>query len=122
MAVTSCVKDASSPLSSLGSVTRAEVTYHVPGDGPPHQQITDPDRLGVLRAAARRTGAWHAVFDTPPAGIARAAFYRDSIFLGVLSVGPDFIGASDGVVARFRKPASAEADSVYVAICLPPKP
>ena len=117
-----CAQPEASPLSSLGIVARAEVTYAIPGDGPSHQTIADSGRLAVLRAAARRAGDWHSVLDTPPAGVARASFYRDSIFLGVLSVGPDFVGASDGSKTRFRKLNDAEGESVYVAIGLPTKP
>ena len=117
-----CRQSEPSPLSALGSVTRAEVTYAIPGEDPSRQVLTDAGRLAVLRAAARHAGDWRSVLDTPPAGVARAAFYRDSVFLGVLSVGPDFIGASDGRRTRFRKPNKTESESVYVALGLPTKP
>lgn len=110
------------PLNSLGTVTRVDVTYSIPGDIPSPQTIVDSERVAVLRAAARRAGDWHSVLDTPPAGVARAAFYRDSVFLGVLSVGTDFIGASAGKETRFRNINAPEAESIYVAIGLPPKP
>ena len=111
-----------SPLRSLGTITRAEVTYTYPGDHAPRAVVTDPVQLAVLRAAARRAGDWQRTWHTPPAGSARAALYRDSIFLGVLSVGPDFIGVGAGTDARFRELGLAEGESVYVAIGLPPKP
>ena len=64
--------------------------------------------LTQLRALATVRGDWKATWHTPPAGQLRAAFYRDTAYLGVLSIGPDFIGAQNDAGQRFRSIAPWE--------------
>ena len=54
-------------------------------------------------------GDWHKPWDTPPSGQIRAALYRDTVFLGVVAIGPNFIGARGPVSERFRSIAPSEA-------------
>ena len=107
-----CSQPEPSPVSALGRVTRVEVAFK---QGP-RTTITDSTRIAVLRAAAERPGDWHSVPDTPPAGDARAAFYRDTVFLGVLSVGPGFVGARGATAERFRRLNRPESDSIWAAM------
>ena len=97
-----------SPLANLGEITSAHVGVRS-GSAFSYTTVTDPEILAELRAMAVAQGDWHTTWYTPPSGQIRAALYRDTLFLGVVSIGPNFIGARGPVSERFRSIAPNEA-------------
>lgn len=86
---------AASPLAALGSVTRAELSIWAPSHiDPSSVTIRDPATLAQLRALAMAPGDWAPIrFSTEPNGDVRAALYRDTTYLGVVSLGEEWVGA-----------------------------
>jgi len=97
-----------SPLADLGEITSAHVEIHSKG-GDTSTTVTDPEILAELRAMAVAPGDWQTTWHTPPSGQIRAALYRDTVFLGVVSIGPNFVGARGPSSERFRSIAPSEA-------------
>ena len=108
---TACSTSGPSPLADLGEITSARVTVLSNGTAP-KTTVTDPAILADLRALAVARGEWHTTWDTPPAGQIRAALYRDSVYLGVVSIGQNFIGARSASSEEFRPIAPNEAAQV----------
>ena len=99
-----------SPLAALGGLTRAEVSVWPPsGVGPAQVTVRDSATLARLRALAAAPGAWAPIeFATEPNGDVRAALYRNSTYLGVVSLGDGWVGArgpTGGTLYRSMAPA-----------------
>jgi len=107
LAIVACKPSHPSPLAEIGDITRAEVTV-LSGGASARKTITDPAILGQLLSLATARGDWHQTWHTPPAGQVRAALYRDSAYVGVISIGPDFIGARGPSLEEFRPIAPSE--------------
>jgi len=103
-----CSSSRPSPLADVGEITSAHVEIHSKG-GDASTTVTDPEILAELRSLAVARGDWHTTWYTPPSGQIRAALYRDTVFLGVVAIGPNFIGARGPVSERFRSIAPTEA-------------
>jgi hypothetical protein len=103
-----CGSSRPSPLADLGEITSAQVTVFS-NTASTTKTLTDPATLTALRALATARGAWKPTWHTPPAGQVRAALYRDTTYLGVISIGPDFIGARGASAEQFRPIAPSEA-------------
>jgi hypothetical protein len=106
-----CSTNRDSPLAGLGIITSARVTVLSTAVGTT-KTITDPTILAVLRALATARGNWHSTWHTPPAGQVRAALFRDTAYVGVVSIGPDFIGARSASAEQFRPIAPSESAAV----------
>ena len=106
-----CSTSRASPLAALGEITSAQVTVFSTGASTT-TTVTDPTSLAELRALATARGDWHPTWHTPPAGQVRAALYRDTAYVGVVSIGPDFIGARSASAEQFRSIAPAEVAAV----------
>jgi ABC-type cobalt transport system substrate-binding protein len=104
---TACNGSRSSPLAAIGEITSAQVIVFAGGTSAP-KTVTDPAVLAQLRSLATARGDWHSTWHTPPAGQVRAALYRDTAYVGVVSIGPDFIGARDSSAEQFRSIAPNE--------------
>ena len=107
LSVVACDSSRPSPLASLGEVTSAQVTVHSAG-GDTSRTFTDPAVLAQLRSLATAPGDWHPSWHTPAAGQVRAALYRGTKYVGVVSIGPDFIGARGASAEQFRSIAPNE--------------
>jgi hypothetical protein len=106
-----CSTSRASPLTALGEITSAQVTVFSTGASTT-TTVTDPAILAELRALATARGDWNPTWHTPPAGQVRAALYRDTAYVGVVSIGPDFIGARSPSAEQFRPIAPNEAAAV----------
>jgi hypothetical protein len=102
-----CSNTHASPLANLGEITSAQVSVRVDGASTT-KVVTDSVTLAQLRALATAPGAWKSTWHTPPAGQVRAALYRDTQYVGVVSIGPDFIGARGASAEQFRPIAPSE--------------
>jgi hypothetical protein len=107
LAIVACNSSRPSPLAAISEVTRAQVTVLSGGANTP-KTVTDPIVLLQLRSLATARGDWNPTWHTPPAGQVRAALYRDTAYLGVVSIGPDFIGARGPSAEQFRPIAPNE--------------
>lgn len=101
VASTTCNSSRASPLAAIGEITSARVRVISGGTGS-EKTVTDPAVLAQLRSLATARGDWNSTWDTPPAGQIRAALYRDSVYIGVVSIGPNFIGARGPSSEQFR--------------------
>ena len=106
-AVVACDSIRPSPLAAIGEITRAEVTVLSGGTSAP-KTVTDRAVLAQLHSLATARGDWHPTWHTPPAGQVRAALYRDTAYVGVVTIGPDFIGARGPSAEEFRPIAPNE--------------
>ena len=108
---------ASSPLAILGRLDSAEVTVRgAMGGTPSHSTVVrDSVTLAHLRMIASEPGDWHPnEGGTPPAGDLRAALYRGTVYVGVISAGRNWVGARDAEGnARFR--TMTGVDSLRIA-------
>jgi hypothetical protein len=97
-----------SPLLALRGATRAEVTISESGHMSSSRTLRDSAELESLRILAASPGNWaSAGIATPPSGDIRVAFYRNSIYLGVLSAGRTWIGARDSSGSEMFRDATA---------------
>jgi hypothetical protein len=106
---------APSPLASLDGVTRAELTIWPPSHATPSDvTVRDAAMLARLEALAAAPGDWKPItYATEPNGDIRAAFYRDTVYLGVLSLGDGWVGARGPAGgARYRAMTPSERPSV----------
>jgi hypothetical protein len=106
-----CGHTRSSPLADLGEITSARVTVFANGAAT-STSVTDSTTLAQLRDLATTGGPWTPSWHTPPAGQVRAALYRKSQYVGVVSIGPDFIGARGASSEQFRPIAEHEVPIV----------
>jgi hypothetical protein len=113
LAIVACKSSRPSPLADIGEITRAEVTVFSGVTSSP-KTITDPAILAKLHSLATARADWHQTWHTPPAGQVRAALYRDSAYVGVVSIGPDFIGARGPSAEEFRPIAPKEESVVAI--------
>jgi hypothetical protein len=117
LASTACNTGRPSPLADIGEITRASVMVFSGGTSAP-KTITDPAVLAQLRSLATARGDWQSTWHTPPAGQVRAVLYRDTAYLGVVSIGPNFIGARGRSAEQFRSIAPNELPVVAMVRAL----
>ena len=107
----------SSPLAIVSRLDSAQVTVWPATGGVPLAStvVRDSESLAELRAIASEPGDWHPItMATTPSGDVRAALYRGTVYVGVVSAGRDWIGARDAAGnERFR--TMTTADSLRVA-------
>ena len=106
-----------SPLAILGRLDSAEVTvWPATGGAPLHSAfVRDSAALAELRAIAIEPGDWQPItMATTPNGDVRAALYRGTVYVGVISAGRTWIGARDTVGNERYRPMTL-ADSLRVA-------
>lgn len=84
-----------SPLAALDGVTRAEVSVWPPSSAiPKYFSVRDSEMLAQLRELATASGDWAPMeYASEPNGDLRAALYRDTAYLGVVSIGDGWVGA-----------------------------
>jgi hypothetical protein len=107
-------------LPELGGVTRIEVRNPVGADTA--HVITDPERVqrAVDAVRALRSG-WDKSWHTLPAGQVAALFYRDTVLVGVLWLGQNYVmarGRGDPLIRHVRPD---ELEPVAEALELPVK-
>jgi hypothetical protein len=107
LAIVACNSSRPSPLAAIGEITSAEVTVLSGGTSTP-KSVTDPTVLAQLHSLATARGDWNPTWHTPPAGQVRAVLYRDTAYVGVVWIGPDFIGARGVSAEEFRPIAPNE--------------
>ena len=96
-----------SPLANLGEVTSARV--RVSGSGATKSMVvTDSKILADLQTLAAASGDWHRPWDTTPTSQISAMLYRDTVYLGVVFVGRNFVS----VGGQVRPIAPSEAAQV----------
>ena len=107
LAIVACNAKRPSPLAAIGEVTRAQVTVFS-REASTSMTVTDSATLARLRSLATAQGDWKSSWHTAPAGQIRAALYRDTAFIGVVTIGPNFIGARSASAEQFRPIAPIE--------------
>ncbi len=112
--VAACTQQ-SSPLAGLTNVTSVRVMASRLG-ADSTRTFTDPTTLRRFQTLATAPGDWKATWHTAPAGVLRAAFYHDSTYLGVVSLGADFVGARGDSAERFRPIADSERTTIALLL------
>ena len=85
-----CATSRPFPIPDLEDVTRIQVQFA----NAPERAITDSFSIAaVLSAIPKRRADWKESWHTLPAGEASAVLYRDSLYLGVLRLGPNYLVA-----------------------------
>jgi len=108
------------PLTELGRVTRIEVRNPVGADTA--HVITDPQRVqrAVDAVRALRSG-WDTSWHTLPAGQVAALFYQDTLLVGVLWLGQNYVMARGRGTTLIRHARPDELAPVAGALELPVK-
>jgi hypothetical protein len=104
--------DVRSPLTGLehASLVRLSVPCF-PSGRADTSTVTDVATIRELAEVAEEHGDWATTWHTQPAGLVRAAFFRDTIYLGVLSLGEGWVGArAPQGGARFRSMKAGEQE------------
>jgi hypothetical protein len=92
IAILGCVPSRPSPLSGMSAPTRATVTA---GHGwQVRDSIVSSAALDSLLAAASGPARWKVPDFTPPAGDLAVLLWADTIVIGVVRVGPNFLMVS----------------------------
>jgi hypothetical protein len=118
--VFACTGSRSFPLTDLDGVTRIEVRNPLGADSA--HVISDPERVrrAVSVVRAHQSG-WEQSWHTLPAGTVAAVFYRDTVVLGVLWLGPTYVVARGREGPRIRSAAPDELARLAGALELPVK-
>jgi len=101
----SCMRSRPLPLSNLDAVTRIEVRNPVGADSA--HVITGADRIArVVAALHAMDSGWEQSAVTLPAGDAAAVLYRDTVVIGVVWLGRNYLIArgSDRALIRSVRP------------------
>jgi hypothetical protein len=102
VALVGCQRPKPSPLAGVGSVTSARIVVLSGKAGSVERIVRDTAVLRALAHLGSRDGDWHHIQDTPPAGEVRAVLFRDTTYLGVVSFGPNFVGARSPRTEEYR--------------------
>jgi len=108
VALVGCQRPKPSPLAAVEPVTSARIVVLSARAGPVEKIVRDTAVLRALAQLGSRDGNWHRILDTPPAGEVRAVLYRDTTYLGVVSFGPNFVGARSPRTEEYRTVEDSE--------------
>lgn len=115
LSVSACgSSDHESPLAGLEGATRVQLQVAREGSGRGDTStLTDLATIRRLAQLATTRGDWEPTWHTEPSGQVRAAFFRDTAYLGVLSLGEGWVGAQ-GLERKshFRSMKTGEAQVV----------
>jgi hypothetical protein len=110
------------PLEDLATVTRIQVqTVETPAET--RRLLTDPAQVATVRRTLLGYGSrWETSWHTLPMGQEVAAFYRDTVHLGTVWVGPTFLVARGRAgQGRILSLEPTELVPLRVALGLPPR-
>jgi hypothetical protein len=116
----SCVRSRPLPFSNLDGVSRIEVRNPVGADSA--HVITGADRVAKVLAALHAVDSgWEQPTVTLPAGDAVAALYRDTVLIGIVWLGRDYLIARGSHRALIRAARPDELVRLTEALEFPRK-
>ena len=115
-----CTRSQPLPLTELDGITRVEVRNTTGADSA--HVIVTPSRIEHVVAAVRSLeSAWHEPTMTLPAGDVTAVFYRDTVVVGVVRLGQNFVMARGREHELIRSATAEELGRLADALELPTK-
>jgi hypothetical protein len=118
--LSACTRSQPLPLTELDGITRVEVRHRAGADSA--HVIVMPSQIERVVAAVRSIeSGWHEPTTTLPAGDAIAVFYRDTVVVGVVRLGQNFVMARGREHQLIRSATPEELARLAGALELPKK-